>query len=122
MIATSFEDISIYIDEVYPEMFLSASHNEAQSMIIKSYTLTNLFYKPGQYNSLQIPTSFNIPVINKLNLSTRLLIFNAHRHNMAVHYWTINDENEMKRLINLGCDGIITDYPKLLLDILNEEE
>ncbi len=121
LIATSFEDISLYIDEIYPEMFLSTSHNEAQNMIIKSYTFTNLFYIPGQYSSLQIPTSFNLPVINELNLSTKLLIFNAHRHNMAVHYWTINDEDEMRRLIELGCDGLITDYPELLLDILNEE-
>jgi glycerophosphoryl diester phosphodiesterase len=106
--------------ENYPEILLSTSHDEAQQMIISSYSFTSTFYKPGGYTTLQIPTSFTLPVINKLNLSTKLLINTAHRHNMAVHYWTINDPDEMRRLINLGCDGIITDYPALLIDIINE--
>ena len=40
---------------------------------------------------------------------------------MAMHYWTINDEATMRRLIERGADGIITDYPELLMSILNEE-
>lgn len=120
LVATSFDDISKYILINYPEMQLSTSHDEAQSMIISSYTLSSTFYKPTNYSTLQIPTSFNIPVIDRLNLSTKLLINTAHRHNMAVHYWTINDPDEMRRLIELGCDGIITDYPELLIDIINE--
>jgi glycerophosphoryl diester phosphodiesterase len=43
---------------------------------------------------------------------------------MAMHYWTINDEAEMRRLIVAGADGIITDDPALLMrvmDDLNEE-
>ncbi len=121
LVATAFHDISSYITTTYPEMQISTSQSEAQSMIISSYTLTSLFYTPNQYTSLQIPTSFNLPVINELNLSTKRLINEAHRHNMAVHYWTINEEDEMRRLIELGCDGIITDYPELLIQILNEE-
>jgi glycerophosphoryl diester phosphodiesterase len=120
LVATSFDDISTYITNTYPTMLLSASHDEAQTMIISSYSLTSTFYKPQQYSTLQIPTTFNIPVIKTLNLSTKLLIQTAHRHNMAVHYWTINDPDEMRRLIELGCDGIITDYPEILMDIINE--
>ena len=61
-----------------------------------------------------------IRILKELNLSSKLLVWNLHRHNMAVHYWTINDEDEMRRLIELGADGIITDYPELLISILNE--
>ena len=39
---------------------------------------------------------------------------------MAVHYWTINDEDIMRELIELGCDGIITDYPETLIELLKE--
>ena len=39
---------------------------------------------------------------------------------MAIHYWTINDPDEMRRLIELGADGIITDYPELLQTIIDE--
>jgi len=45
-----------------------------------------------------------------------------HRHNMAVHYWTINDPNQMRTLIELGADGIITDYPDVLQNIIKEYE
>ncbi|MEM9053512.1 MAG: glycerophosphodiester phosphodiesterase family protein, partial [Bacteroidota bacterium] len=39
------------------------------------------------------------------------LISFAQEKNMEVIPWTINETEEMKRLIDLGVDGIITDYP-----------
>lgn len=48
------------------------------------------------------------------NLATKKLVDTAHKHNLAVHYWTINDEDEMRRLIEIGADGIMTDYPHRL--------
>ena len=45
------------------------------------------------------------------------LIRAAHARNWAVHYWTINDAEEMRRLIALGADGIITDRPDLARQI-----
>jgi glycerophosphoryl diester phosphodiesterase len=38
---------------------------------------------------------------------------------MRVHVWTVNDDKTMKQLIKLGVDGIMTDYPQRLLEILN---
>lgn len=40
---------------------------------------------------------------------------------MAMHYWTVNDEATMRLLIDRGADGIITDYPELMMSILKEE-
>jgi glycerophosphoryl diester phosphodiesterase len=37
---------------------------------------------------------------------------------MDVHVWTVNEEEDMRRLLDLGVDGIITDYPDRLLDVL----
>jgi glycerophosphoryl diester phosphodiesterase len=37
---------------------------------------------------------------------------------MDVHVWTVNEEEDMQRLLDLGVDGIITDYPDRLLDVL----
>lgn len=51
------------------------------------------------------------------NLATEKLIRNAHEHNLAVHYWTINDKEEMEMLIDLGADGIMTDYPHRLKEV-----
>jgi glycerophosphoryl diester phosphodiesterase len=36
----------------------------------------------------------------------------------AVHAWTVNDAEDMARMRDLGVDGVITDYPTTLLDIL----
>ncbi len=34
--------------------------------------------------------------------------------------WTVNDEAEMKRLIDLGVDGLITDHPEMLAKVLGK--
>lgn len=43
------------------------------------------------------------------------------RRGYAVLVWTVNDEAEMQRMIGLGVDGIITDYPDRLLQLLGRE-
>jgi glycerophosphoryl diester phosphodiesterase len=42
----------------------------------------------------------------------------AHELRLAVHVWTINDADEMGRLLDLGVDGIMTDAPSVLKDVL----
>ena len=53
------------------------------------------------------------------NLSSKRFIEIAHKHNIAVQYWTINDESEMRILIENGADGIMTDYPHKLKEVLD---
>ena len=43
----------------------------------------------------------------------------ARRHGLQIHVWTIDDEAEMRRLVALGVDGIMTDRPALLRTVLN---
>jgi glycerophosphoryl diester phosphodiesterase len=42
----------------------------------------------------------------------------AHRRGLPVHVWTINQADEMERLLDLGVDGIMTDRPGLLKEVL----
>jgi glycerophosphoryl diester phosphodiesterase len=37
-----------------------------------------------------------------------------------VHVWTINNPAEMRRLLDLGADGIITDYPGRLAEVISD--
>lgn len=52
------------------------------------------------------------------DLIQQTIIKDLKRHNMASLYWTVNDEETMTRLINLHADGIITDRPDLLEQVL----
>jgi glycerophosphoryl diester phosphodiesterase len=39
------------------------------------------------------------------------LVNTAHTRGMQVIPWTVNNRNAMRRLVNMGVDGFITDYP-----------
>ena len=55
-----------------------------------------------------------------INFATKRITRVAKEHNLAVHYWTVNDEEDMRTLIELGVDGIMTDNPSLLKKVLDE--
>ena len=54
----------------------------------------------------------------RVTVVTARFVSNAHRHDVAVHVWTIDDPGEMHRLLDLGVDGIMTDRPEVLRDVL----
>ncbi len=64
---------------------------------------------------------FQIPMKEAgIDLATASLVQNAHKHNIAVHYWTIDDVEEMKYLVSIGADGIMTNYPHRLKAVYDE--
>jgi glycerophosphoryl diester phosphodiesterase len=56
--------------------------------------------------ALQIPTEFG-----GQPLVTPPLVAAAHAHGVQVHVWTINDPAEIAALLDLGVDGIVSDFP-----------
>jgi glycerophosphoryl diester phosphodiesterase len=65
------------------------------------------------HHALQVPTTVGDIVVVDEQFVTR-----AHEHGLAVHVWTIDEPDEMQRLIDLGVDGIMTDVPSVLDVIL----
>lgn len=63
--------------------------------------------------ALQIP-----PEHGSWKLVTPETIAAAHRLGLELHIWTVNEEAEMGILLDLGVDGIITDFPARLLQLL----
>ena len=47
------------------------------------------------------------------------LINEAHKHNLLLHPWTVNEKMEMEKLLDLGVDGMFTNYPDVLISIFN---
>jgi glycerophosphoryl diester phosphodiesterase len=65
--------------------------------------------------ALQVPPDFGgQPIV------TETLVEFAHARGIQVHVWTINDPAEMHRLLDLGADGIITDYPGRLATVIGD--
>lgn len=77
-------------------------------------------------NWLGLAGRYHLPVralqfwsnIGPFPIITERLVTAAHRYNFEIHGWTVNKTEEMERLINLGVDGIITDDPVRLLELV----
>jgi len=69
----------------------------------------------GQADALQLPThTRGVRVVDER------LVARAHAAGLQVHVWTVNDPGEMTRLLDMGVDGLVTDRPDLLKDLLIE--
>ena len=79
-----------------------------------SLILNIKFNKDAKYNAsyLQIPKSY----LGYKLISKKLLDY-CKKNGIKVHVWTINERNEMKNLIGIGVDGIMTDNCRTLLDV-----
>ena len=64
--------------------------------------------------ALQVPATFG-----DVTLVDARFVEVAHEEGLAVHVWTIEEETEMEELCGLGVDGIITDRPAALVEVLD---
>lgn len=95
-----------------PEVATSATQDEATLFVALSLLRLEHVITPA-YETLQVPErSSGIDVL------TPRLIEAARNRNLLVQPWTINDEDDLRRIVALGVDGINTDYPDRLLRIL----
>lgn len=115
--ATSNEDVSIYMEHKYPDMPRSARTTEALQFYIYARMNWDLDDLDVSYVALQIPYGSSAGG-GIINTGTRELINYAHKYDIAVQYWTINDEEAAKTLTENGADCIMTDYPQMVFDVV----
>lgn len=65
------------------------------------------------FDALQIP-----PVFRGKKVITPQFLHAAHHHGIQVHVWTVDDPAQMYQLASAGVDGIMTDVPDVLLEVL----
>jgi glycerophosphoryl diester phosphodiesterase len=88
-----------------PEIATSFSAPEVAEFIFRLRAEGHADYRPPGI-ALQVPPAFrDTPIV------TRESVAAAHALGLEVHVWTINAEAEMEALVDLGVDGIMTDFP-----------
>lgn len=97
-----------------PEVATSASPSEVSEFLALQKTGVSASYSPPM-QALQIPEK-----IGGIQIVTKDFVEAAHKRNLKVHVWTINEVPDMRRLLETGVDGIMTDYPDRLLDLLQK--
>jgi len=97
--------------EVPGNFMYSPAYDGATAFFILQLVKLDAFF-PDEMCVFQLPTEQY-----GFSLSTKGFVNAAHRNNLAVHYWTINEEDEMHRLIGIGADGIMSDYPHRLGEV-----
>ena len=117
IVASFNKDVILYLEENYPDLYRSAYNMEAAGLFLDS--IFNIKRPEGYYkfDVLQVPPDKYIA-----NMGTSKLINYAHKNNVAVHYWTINDTEKMLFLQSIGADGIITDIPDVACEMLKVQE
>lgn len=98
-----------------PEVATSSAKNETTAFVLMTKVFLGGWYSPA-FNSLQVPEKSG-----GITVMTPGFVRAAHARNLAVEPWTINDEETMRKLIEWGVDGIITDRPDIMLEILAEK-
>ena len=98
-----------------PEVATSASRTEVRNFVLLGKAFLSGFIVP-QYQSIQPP--FDPSESLGITIMTQRFIREAHAKNIKVEPWTVNDPELMRQYIEWGVDGIITDRPDLMIEVL----
>ncbi len=104
------------LDEVRaraPEIPTNFAYHEVAGFMQAMASRASDYVTPG--DALQIPPEYEgWRLVNPDTLEA------AHRFGVEMHVWTVNEESEMRELLAMGVDGILSDFPTRLLRVIRE--
>jgi glycerophosphoryl diester phosphodiesterase len=122
VIIPSFSDLAMReFRTACPEVATAASAGEVRQFVYLSFAFLSNPVAPA-YTAMQVPIESSGIGDTKIAVITPGFVANVHRRGLQIHAWTINDPNEMQMLIDMGVDGIMTDRPDILLEILGRKK
>jgi glycerophosphoryl diester phosphodiesterase len=96
-----------------PALATSASRAEGQRALYRSWFGLGVGRVP--YRAFQVPEQSG-----RLRVVSPRFIRCAHRANLAFQVWTVNEEADMRRLLDWGVDGLISDRPDEAVRVRDE--
>lgn len=108
-------EITQLISEVSDgKAIVAGDEKETTQFVLLHKLFLNGLYR-GKVDAIEIPVKQS-----GIKLDDRKLIKAAKQRGIDVHYWTINDADTMEHLIDIGVDGILTDRPDLLIEVIEK--
>jgi glycerophosphoryl diester phosphodiesterase len=96
-----------------PEIATSGGRFEVRVALYRSW----LGISPGRvtYQAFQVPE-----IAGNTRVVSQRFVELAHRAGLVVHVWTVDEPDDMRRLLSWGVDGIISDRPDVAVDVVKE--
>jgi glycerophosphoryl diester phosphodiesterase len=113
-IVASFNDDSLEAFRVAaPEVATVPGMRETTEFVQAIVTGSPVNERLARHVALQVP-----PRIAGVRLVDERFVLGAHRAGLAVHVWTVDEADEMKALLELGVDGIMSDRPSVAVAVV----
>jgi glycerophosphoryl diester phosphodiesterase len=111
ILASEHDRVLARVRDLAPEIATSLAYGEVVDFIQRVVTQQLAEYRaPGL--AIQIPPEFRgVPLVTAETVTA------AHALGCELHVWTINAQEEMRQLLELGVDGIMSDFPDRLLAV-----
>jgi glycerophosphoryl diester phosphodiesterase len=92
----------------------SGSMPEVRAFVLAAYARATRLLRPA-YDAVQVPETYRgVPVVTPTTVRV------AQQMGLAVHVWTVDDRASMERLLGYGVDGLMSDRPDILAQVLQD--
>jgi glycerophosphoryl diester phosphodiesterase len=111
MVGSFYDDTLAAFRQLAPDIPTSASPSEVRRFIKLNLVGLSRLFRTQAY-AFQVPETHG-----RWRIVSPRSVRNLHKLGLHVHVWTVNDEADMRRLIEWGVDGIMSDYPGKLMQV-----